>query len=168
MKNQAGCYLLLAIPAVLFSCSGSGNKAGGTKTASYAVKKAGWLIGEWQIRSDRGMAIEIWGKTNDSAYAGRSFLVSGKDTIPGETVSLELRGDDLLYIPTVKDQNAGEAVPFTLTSSTDKQLVFENSAHEFPRKISYTQINQDSLLAEVSGIINGESESERYPMTRVK
>lgn len=167
MKNQISYYFILA--TVLFSCNSGVKNADDVKTGSYPLlEKASWLVGEWEINLDRGTAIEIWEKANDSVYAGRSFFISGKDTIPGETVNLEQTGDGLFYIPTVKDQNKGEAVRFTLTSSRDRELIFENPAHDFPQKISYAQISKDSLLAEVSGMIKGKLESEKYQMKRVK
>jgi hypothetical protein len=68
----------------------------------------------------------------------------------------------------VKDQNAGLPVAFTLTQASENRLVFENPAHDFPQKITYTRITGDSLLAEISGTINSEEKSQQFPMTRVK
>jgi hypothetical protein len=90
------------------------------------------------------------------------------DTISSESIQLVQEGDKLLYVPVVRKQNEGKRVVFTLSFSTDNQLVFENPQHDFPQKILYTLINNDSLLAEISGTYNGKHQSEKFPMSRAK
>lgn len=132
------------------------------------LNKAGWLIGGWENNSPEGRAIETWEKKNDSIYAGKSYFIMGKDTVSEESIVLEQHGKQLLYIPTVKDQNEGKPVTFSLTYSTNQQLVFENPQHDFPQKIAYTQITHDSVWIEVSGMVEGKLQAQNYPMTRVK
>lgn len=76
--------------------------------------------------------------------------------------------EGLVYIPTVKDQNVGLPIRFALASISNSQLVFENKEHDFPQMITYTQINSDSLVAEISGVENGKERKESFPMKRVK
>jgi len=132
------------------------------------LEKANWLIGEWQNNLAKGNASEIWEKKNDSAYIGKSYFIRGKDTLSSEVISLEQTDNKLFYIPIVKGQNNGQPVKFVLTSSMSNQLVFENPEHDFPQKISYTLIDKDSLLAEISGMIEGKLSSQKYPMARIK
>lgn len=132
------------------------------------LHQAGWLIGGWENNSPEGRAIETWEKKNDSTYAGKSYFIMGKDTVSAETIVLEQHGKQVFYIPTVKDQNEGKPVTFTLTYSTAKQLVFENPNHDFPQKIAYTQITSDSVWIEVSGMVDGKLNAQNYPMVKVK
>jgi hypothetical protein len=74
----------------------------------------------------------------------------------------------LSYSATVKGQNSDKPVTFKLTNSTEKQLVFENPKHDYPKKIIYTQINEDSLVAEISGILEGKATSEKFSMKKTK
>lgn len=99
-------------------------------------------------------------------FAGKSYFVVGKDTVSSETISLRQNGNELFYIPTVKGQNNEQPVKFALTSSTRKQLIFENSTHDFPQKIAYTQITNDSLMTEISGTMNGKQNSQKFVLTR--
>lgn len=170
MKNSFKYFIALAIASTIISCKNSNNTntTGKTTTNFSELEKAKWLIGEWQNNSPEGNATEVWKKENDSTFFGKSYFVIGKDTVSAETISLEQNGNQLFYIPTVKDQNAGKPVKFTLTSSTSNQLIFENPKHDFPQKISYTQITNDSLLAEISGMMNGKQNSQKFPMARVK
>jgi hypothetical protein len=45
---------------------------------------------------------------------------------------------------------------------------FENRKHNYPQKISYTQISKDSLVTEISGMQSGKLSSEKYIMLRTK
>lgn len=166
MKNTFKYIIALATASAIFSCNNS--TADNNRKSFNELEKANWLIGEWQNSSPEGNATEIWAKQNDSTYSGKSYFISGKDTLSSETISLEQNGEELYYIPTVKDQNDGQAIKFIFTALTSKQLVFENPKHDFPQKISYTQITSDSLLAEISGAIDGKQESQKFQMTRIK
>ncbi|AYL93917.1 DUF6265 family protein [Mucilaginibacter celer] len=142
-------------------------------TISYAqtkqpIAQAQWLIGNWKNQSAKTLDIESWKKLNDSTYQGRSYSLAGTDTVSSEHIRIEQHAGKLYYIPTVKNQNDGKAVTFTLTSSTGKQLVFENPEHDFPQKITYTQINKDSFVAEISGNRKGKFKAIPFPMKRVR
>lgn len=92
--------------------------------------------------------------------------MAGKDTVSAEVVNLEMRGGKLLYVPTVRDQNSGQPITFTETTVTEKEMIFENPAHDFPQRITYTRITPDSIVAVISGM-QGEK-SVQFPMRRVK
>jgi len=81
-------------------------------------------------------------------------------------VILEQKNDSLFYKVTVKGQNNNEAVAFYLTTADDDQLVFENPKHDFPNKITYSKISNDSLVAEISGMKDGKESKESYPMKK--
>jgi len=170
MKNVFKYLMLLAIACNIISCGNSGKSdtTDTTITGFKELEKASWLIGEWQNNSPEGNVTESWEKKNDSTLVGKSSFVIGKDTVSSESISIEQNGKELFYIPVVKDQNNGLPVKFGLTSSTDKKLVFENPKHDFPQKISYTKIANDSLLAEISGMIDGKYNSQKFPLRRLK
>ncbi len=151
-------------------CSNSTNsKTSELNESKYSnIKKTTWLIGKWQSISAEGLMQEIWIKKDDSTFIGSSFFIVGKDTVSSECISLEERGKELFYIPTVKNQNEGKPIIFTLTSLNSNQLVFENPNHDFPQKITYIQVTSDSLVATISGVINGKEKSQDFPMARAK
>lgn len=132
------------------------------------IKQARWLIGHWENRSNERIDFENWTRLNDSTYQGHSESFNGSETISSEQISLQQRGGKLYYIPTVKNQNGGKPVRFALTSSSKNQLVFENPEHDFPQKITYTQITKDSLVAKISGTRKGKQKAIQFPMKRVK
>jgi hypothetical protein len=165
--------LLIAALTSLAACKDTATTETATTAAEShkayeTLEKADWLIGNWQNTSKEGVATESWQKLNDSSYAGRSYFVIGKDTVSSETINLTQTGDSLFYIPVVKGQNNDQPVKFRLTSSATDHLVFENPAHDFPQKISYRKISADSILAEISGKINGVESVQQFPMGRIK
>ena len=168
MKIILNFFILLAISFSCITCSSSNNTQTQEISRFPLIENVSWLIGEWQNTSSEGILTETWEKLNDSTYAGKSFFVMGKDTVSSETIRLEQHGKTLLYIPIVKNQNNEQPVSFALTSSTTKQIVFENPKHDFPQRISYTQTNKSALIAEISGVINGKKKSQSFPMQKVK
>ncbi|MET0461668.1 MAG: DUF6265 family protein [Chitinophagaceae bacterium] len=126
-----------------------------------------WLVGKWVNQTPRGKMIEEWSVINDSTFKAHSYMLSATDSITLESVELRKEGTAAYYIPIVKGQNNEQPVKFKMTSFTSKELIFENPEHDFPQKITYTLISPDSLLAEISGTVNGQSRSRRFPMTKV-
>jgi hypothetical protein len=167
MKKISVGFSLFAI-AIIVSCKNTGTGKGNGSPMNQQIEKMNWLIGKWQGDAEAGKVTEIWEKENDSVYVGKSYSLRNADTVSSERIRLEAHKDKLFYIPVVKDQNRGEVVRFTLTSSHPNQLVFENPQHDFPQKITYSLITNDSLFAEISGRYKGQQESEKYPMHRVK
>ena len=157
--------VLLAIAA----CNNANNHQATTNAATYTeLEKASWLVGTWENKSSEGDAMEIWKKENDSTLLGASYFIMGKDTASTELISLHQTGKDVFYVPTIPDQNGGLPVEFKLTKSDNNSLVFENPAHNFPQKITYTKITNDSLVAEISGKQQGKEKAMQFPMKRAK
>ncbi|TRX00978.1 DUF6265 family protein [Flavobacterium gawalongense] len=132
------------------------------------IKAASWLLGNWENNSVDGNLEETWKKINDSTFQAQSYFIKEKDTLHFETITLQQKGEELTYNAAVKGQNDDKPVSFKLTTATEKELVFENSKHDYPQKISYTQITADSLVAKISGIQQGKPSSENYSMKKIK
>ena len=132
------------------------------------LKKAKWLVGSWENITSKGNIYETWHKTSENAFSGKSYMVKENDTIIFENIRLVQEQDRLFYIPTVKNQNDGLSVRFVAKTISATQLVFENPQHDFPQIISYTKINADSLIAEISGVKNGQQRKQTFPMKRMK
>ncbi len=127
-----------------------------------------WLAGHWQTKVPDGIVFEDWVATDATHMSGKSGFIRENDTSVSETISLEQQGGKLLYIPTVKDQNGGQPVPFTLSFATADSFVFANPAHDFPQFISYKKLSSTSLVARISGTVDGKERSEDFPMERVR
>ncbi len=126
-----------------------------------------WLIGTWEIEGPEGNYYEAWTKKNDTLLLGKSYAVDGKDTQYFESIQLLAKNNTLHYIPTVVGQNGDSAVTFTLKSLSDSALSFENVLHDFPTLISYQRISDDSMMAEISGKVDGKMNTINFPMRKV-
>ncbi|MFV8442767.1 DUF6265 family protein [Flavobacterium sp. LB2P44] len=150
--------LLLAISACKKSDSNKNEK----------IKAANWLLGNWENKSAEGNLTETWRKVNDSTFQAQSYFIKEKDTLHFESITLQQKGEQLTYTATVKGQNNDKPVAFLLTTTTEKQLVFENPKHDYPQKISYTHITPDGLVAKISGIQQGKPSTEQFSMKKIK
>lgn len=152
---------LLLLLLAMFSCKES------DANEKEKIKAANWILGNWENKSADGNLSENWKKVNDSTFEAQSYFIKEKDTLHFESIQLQQKSEELTYSTTVKGQNENKAVTFKLTTATEKQLVFENSKHDYPQKIVYTQINPDSLLAKISGIQQGKPSSEQFSMKKI-
>lgn len=161
MKNT---IIIIIILIAFTACKNSDSEG----TEKDKIKLAQWLLGKWENKSVEGSLTENWKKVNDSTYKATSYFTKGKDTLHFEFIDLQQIGEALTYTATIKGQNNDKPVAFSLTFSTDNKLVFENPTHDYPQKISYSQISKDSIVAEISGIQQGKPSTEKYLMARNK
>jgi hypothetical protein len=124
------------------------------------------MLGDWEGRTPASLLVESWSRSTDSSFAGVSYVISNNDTVSFERVVIEQRGQELLYIPTVRGQNNGLAVEFKASLQTDEMVLFENPQHDFPQKISYRLVKVDSMVAEISGTKNGKSRTSLFSYRR--
>jgi hypothetical protein len=132
------------------------------------IAETDWLLGKWENKSDEGNLSETWTKVNDSIFEGEAYFIKEKDTLHSEKMQLKQKGEELFYISTIKGQNNEKAVTFVHNDTIEKRLVFENPKHDFPKKISYSNMTKDSLVIEISGIQQGKPSSERFSMKKMK
>jgi len=133
-----------------------------------SIRKAEWLIGTWENKTQRGSVFETWSKKHNNELVGMSYMVKEKDTMVFETIKLVQEADVIYYVPIVKSQNNGLPVKFLANIVSENQLVFENKQHDFPQIISYKKITTDSLVAEISGTKNGQVRKMTFPMKKVQ
>jgi hypothetical protein len=159
-----GGVLLLVISCN--SVSVKENKINESKSVLSKIKQMDWIIGNWENITKDGSLYEIWTKTNDTIYSGRSFMIAYNDTVFSESISLELRKNELFYIPTVSDQNNTQPINFKFISIENNEIIFENKEHDFPQRIIYKNPESDSLYARVEGNDNGKFRKEEFFMKR--
>lgn len=159
-------FSTIVVLAFLFACQSRVIPIHSKKYAE--LEKSDWLLGVWQKQSAKGILTESWQKLDDSTFVGRSFFVANGDTLSSEKIRLEQRNGKLYYIPTVTDQNEGKPVVFAQTNLTDSTITFENQEHDFPQKIEYRCQKPDSLIAEISAIVDGSQKSIVFRMGKTK
>ncbi|MBL7724618.1 MAG: hypothetical protein JNK27_10740 [Chitinophagaceae bacterium] len=110
-----------------------------------------WLNGHWTMPEKDGTVTEEWKIVNDSLMDGKSDFVKGDSVIPFETIRIFRKDTSFYYEAKAAGQNNEQPVAFKLTSFSDTGFVAENPQHDFPKRISYTLVNKDSIYAFVDG-----------------
>ena len=157
---------LLAFSMTFIACIDK--KTTASEGTPLRIADANWLMGTWSNSVKDRRDFEAWKKYDDSTYIGRSYSIVGVDTVSSETIQLEERNGEVLYIPTVQGQNDNQPVSFRLTLSEPGKIVFENADHDFPQKITYQLVSSDSIVAEISGLIDGKHRAQVFPMKRTQ
>lgn len=136
-----------------------------SKPIKIGLNKLDWFLGSWSGQTSESIFTESWIKVNDTLYTGQSYFIKGNDTLSQETISLQQHDTSLFYVPLVEGQNENKPVYFRLTFSDSLNAVFENPGHDFPQKIAYQLKPGDSLIATISGNIEGKIRIIRFPMS---
>lgn len=156
MKSVATIFFLF----VLISCD---KKA---KPESQESHQMDWLIGTWENDSKEGNLSENWERLNDSTINGQTYFIRGTDTLHNETFVVHQTKDDVAYISTIFGENNDKPITYKMTKSSEKELIFENPDQHYPAKIFYYQVTPDSIVVEISGVVDGVFSSKKYPMKK--
>ena len=119
-------------------------------TAQTSLSKLEWLIGSWARTNAKAgrSGVEVWMKTSDQEFVGKGINLRGTDTTYVEKLKLISRNNKIYYVADVPENK--EPVLFEMTSQTGTNVVFENPAHDFPKKIAYN-LDGSKLKATISG-----------------
>jgi hypothetical protein len=131
-----------------------------------AITKLAWLAGSWRMEKNGRLVDEQW-----MAPAGGAMLGMDRTVMKGRAMEhefLQIRegpGGTLFYIaqPTGQKEAA-----FQLASLTDTVVVFENTEHDFPQKISYALQPDGSMSTVLEGMgPDGQPKRTEYVFQRV-
>ena len=156
--------LFISMIIILFmSCSYRSNTENpSTELKIKAMERFNWLPGSWSSINSESQLYEIWTKENDTVLSGKSYVLVNNDTAFSETLRLEFIGQDLFYIPTIKDENNDQPVSFKLISDTNGEFIFENNEHDFPQRIIYKNSEPGILNARIEGLTEGKFQKEEF------
>ncbi|MFN4246444.1 MAG: DUF6265 family protein [Flavipsychrobacter sp.] len=148
--------LLLSILSItmLVSCASESTEQPVQQEQAKANKldKLKWWLGNWQMKSADGLVIESWSNTAANEWQGYSYYLTPQgDTASHETVRLVNDNDTLFYIPNVSNQNNGMSIQFRESLLSDSSIVFENTTHDFPKRIVYVKTSDTSIHAYIEG-----------------
>lgn len=139
-----------------------------TLKADKAFQKLAVLVGVWKMETGRGIIYEEWRVLNENTLSGWSYKVWSKDTVTLETILLQQVDTSVYYIPIVEDQNNKQPVKFKLKNFSENTFTFENNEHDFPQRIIYRIVSNDSIVARVEGTKNGNGKFSDFYYGRVK
>ena len=113
------------------------------------------LVGKWEDNSQETTFVEQWTANSDESLSGKGYVMSSKDTVFIEYLSIREVNGVLTYFAQVSDHNDGQVIPFGLKDKKDKRMVFENPDHDFPQRIIYELSTDSTLYVYIEGVENG-------------
>jgi hypothetical protein len=170
MRHRSTLTALLLLSA----CSGSAPRPTAIDppitSRRISLASFGWLVGEWRGESEDHEFVERWSAPADGAMTGEGLWRTEGRVQSTERLRLEQReGGELVYVASPTGQATTEFPLISLSNDGDtREAVFENPAHDFPRRIVYQLTGRDALLAAIEGP-GGESGTRRieFRMQRV-
>ncbi|HEY7753289.1 MAG TPA: DUF6265 family protein [Steroidobacteraceae bacterium] len=109
-----------------------------------------WLLGDWVADGGQTSFHESWRELGPRDWQGTGIERSKTDNaVKGaEDLRLVEMGGSVFYVSKVTHNEL--PVAFRLTSCADGAFLFENAAHDFPRRLDYRQGGGDALSVRVS------------------
>ena len=156
------------ILAVALTIVWSAGISTGTRSSGETAKISDliWLAGDWQTASGgRAQIEEHWTLPAGGTMIGIGRTVVGDKTAEFEFLRIEQRGNDLFY---VANPNAScPQTDFKLTRLSGQEVIFENAAHDYPKRVIYRKNSDGSLVASIDAGEGTKSQSFSYlPMRR--
>ena len=94
---------------------------------------------------------------------GVSRTVAGGKTTEWEFLIIREGAKDLEYV--AKPSGQAEAT-FTAVTASAREVVFENPAHDFPKRVVYKR-DGDTLTAAIEGPMNGQNRRIEFPYKKI-
>lgn len=114
-----------------------------------SLDKVDFLIGTWKVENQN--QYETWTKISKNELSGHSYNINDNQKKILETIAIKMIDDQMIYEATVPDQNEGQTIQFVLNPEIESSFSFENSDHDFPKKIQYRKISENEIAIRVSG-----------------
>ena len=139
----------------------AGASAQSSAAAAPAIDALTWLEGTWISEADGTRVEERWTSPEGGAMLSTSRTLRGGRMVAFEFLRIVARPGAVFYIAQPGGRPPTE---FALTTSGPGVAVFENPAHDFPKRLSYRRTGQ-TLRVEVDGDEKGTPMREVYTFT---
>jgi hypothetical protein len=148
---------MLSLMLLVTMAAGAQTPAPSAGTPS--VKDVAWIAGCWDATRGTRHVTEHWLAPEGGTMMGVSRTTSGDKTTEWEFLIIRQSEKGLEYV--AKPSRQPEAT-FTASTATANEVVFENPAHDFPKRIIYKR-NGDALTASIEGPMNGQNRKIDFP-----
>ena len=156
----------------LFICTGAAFGARLVLADNPKITQLHWLVGRWQSVSEatrQGTTTvrvnEDWRLVGD-VMSSMGVTLLGDSLVDAESVYIREMGSVLVYEAHPMGQ---KSAVFHSIKIAEKSIVFENRGHDFPQRVAYELVNDDSLLAWIEGPgKDGKTKRIQFPYRRVK
>ena len=109
-----------------------------------------WLLGSWTADGERATFHESWAEVAPRTFEGAGLERSkpGGEAKGGEVLRLVEMAGSVFYLSKVTHNEL--PVAFRLAGCEDGSYVFENPAHDFPKRLAYRRDGDDRLVVRAS------------------
>ena len=121
-----------------------------------------WMAGCW-AGTGQTDSREYWFAAGSDALVGLARSVRSGRLAGYEFMVIRATPAGLSF--TAKPSGQAEAT-FIATRTADREVVFENAAHDFPQRVIYRSDTNEALTGRVEGTENGKQRAIEYPMRR--
>jgi hypothetical protein len=140
----------------------AGSQAGAVPSGLPTIKDVAWIAGCWDSTRNGRHVAEHWMPPEGGTMMGVSRTTSGDKTTEWEFLIIRQGAQGLDYV--AKPSRQPEAT-FTAARASATEVVFENPAHDFPKRIIYKR-DGDSLTASIEGTMNGQNRRIDFPFKK--
>lgn len=137
----------------------AGVQAPASPTAVPTIKDVAWIAGCWDSMRNGRHVTEQWMAPEGGTMMGVSRTTAGEKTTEWEFLIIRQGAQGLDYV--AKPSRQPEAT-FTAARASANEVVFENPAHDFPKRIIYRR-DGDALTASIEGPMNGQHRRIDFP-----
>jgi hypothetical protein len=128
------------------------------------INRLSWMAGCWmQVRAN-GRVDEQWMAPGGGVMIGMSRTRQGRQAARIRVLRIAPGADGKLGF--IADPSGQPEATFPLKEITDDSVVFEDPAHDFPQRILYKRVDDNTIIARIEGQISGQPRSVDYPYTR--
>ena len=137
--------------------------AGAAPTPS-PVGGLGWMAGCWERRAGFVVTDEQWMTPRAGTMLGTSRTTRGEAVVEFEFMRIYSRGDSAVFAAHPSGQRPAEFRGLPLPR---REVTFVNRGHDFPQRIIYRAVGDDSLVARVEGVEKGRARGFDFRYRRV-
>lgn len=130
-------------------CDAANSHPKSLNVAETNLKNLYFLEGRWKIENKENY--ETWNLRADCSLEGTASKIRAENETITEYLSIKTTDKNVTYQAKVVNQNNGQAIEFVLNQTVKNRFSFENLTHDFPKKIQYTRLDENTLFVEVLG-----------------
>jgi hypothetical protein len=138
----------------------------GKPAQAFKIDDLAWISGDWETAPGPVRVDEHWSKIGGGSLIGMSRTVAKDKTVFFEYLRIETRGAEVYYVAHPRAKNPG--TDFKLVRLNGQEAVFENMAHDFPKRILYRKNGDGTLTARVEGDGTEKEKPQEYHYHPIK
>jgi hypothetical protein len=123
-----------------------------------------WLSGCWRSERGESGSGEMWTSSEGGALFGVSRTIRDGKLVEYEFMQIrETAPGRLAFIARPSGQSEAS---FPLVRLAEREVVFENAAHDFPQRVMYRLDEHGVLRARIEGVQAGKHSAFDFPMRK--